>query len=138
MSLYQTLTARNYSAGEIEAFVPTKFTFAILFLSVSQSLFTEPTNDSELNDLVLADLLPTRRKLKRQTPTENILQQNPKYFDNIVKNLYNDMRITYDTEPDDVIISSLNALFSPRSNSEQSKIFFSSNNKFPGRYAVIL
>ena len=130
MHLYLALTSRNHIDGDVEDFVPTKFTYAILFLAIAKSLYTETVEVSNQTKTTLLSDISTSVKVES---IDSILRKSPNYFDALIKNIFNDMRSVYDIEPDDVIVSSINALFSPQNGRRhQQTLFFADELIFSG------
>lgn len=130
ITLFEDMTKRNYTNGEIEYFIPTKITYTILFSALSHAIAPvrmKLIKESDRDDVLLSDEVSIDpEKEISEGMIEGVIGKSANY-DRIARKLFKSMRFDYDIELDDVLTNVLNNLFS----SKRSSIGIFSNPSTP-------
>ena len=130
ITVFEDMTKRNYTNGEIEYFIPTKITYTILFSALSHAIAPvrmKLIKESDTDDVLLSDEVSIDpEKEASEGMIEGVIGKSANY-DRIARKLFKSMRFDYDIELDDVLINVLNNLFS----SKRSSIGIFSNPSTP-------
>lgn len=120
IDIFEDMTKRNYSKGEIEFFIPTKITYTILFSALSRAFAPvrmKLIKENEIDDVRLSDeVSEDPGKEASEGMIEGVIGKSVNY-DRIARRLFKSMRFDYDIEADHVLINVLNKLFSLKTSS---------------------